>query len=75
LSGAVKEKKVTQSKMESILKEYDKLSDEDKSTAREYVDLILSAIEMGGDSTHIDAARKHVLRKKQEKHDKQDKTV
>ena len=67
LSLAVKEKKLTQKKMEYILTEYDKLRDDDKSKAREYVDQVLNAIEMGGDSTHIDAARRQVLRRQGER--------
>lgn len=64
LKGAVKEKKVTEKKMQSILAEYDKLRDEDKSKASEYAEQVLSAIEMGGDSSHIDAARKQVMKSK-----------
>lgn len=67
LSAAVKEKKVTPKKMEYILAEYNKLQDEDKAKAHEYVNQVLNAIEMGGDSTHIDVARKQVLREKREK--------
>src|SRR5687768_7374646 len=67
LSGAVKQKKLSSKKMEIILTEYDKLRDEDKIKAREYVDQVLSAIEMGGDSSHIDAARRQVMRKQVEK--------
>jgi hypothetical protein len=67
LAVAVREKKITQKKMEYILAEYDKLRDEDKTKAREYVDEVLNAIEMGGDSTHIDAARRLVLRRQGER--------
>lgn len=66
LSIAVKEKKVTPKKMQSILDEYEKLSDEDEIIAREYVNQILNAIEAGGDSTHIDVVRKQVLKAKKE---------
>jgi predicted solute-binding protein len=64
LSTAVKEKKVSMKKMESILQEYEKLHDEDKIIAREYLNQILNAIEMGGDSTHIDVVRRQILRTK-----------
>lgn len=62
LSVAVKERKLSQRKMEYILTEYEKVRVEDKSKARQYVTSILGAIEMGGDSTHIDAARREVLK-------------
>lgn len=67
LTAAVKERKLTQKKMEYILAEYDELRDDDKQKAREYFDQVLNAIEMGGDSTHIDVARKQVLRKQKTK--------
>ena len=67
LVRAVKEKKISEKKMENILTEYDKLRDEDKSKARQYVEQVVSAIEMGGDSTHIDVARKFVLRRQGQK--------
>ena len=63
LSGAVKEKRISPRKMENILAEYDKLRDEDKKVAHDYVNVVLNAIEMGGDSSHIDAARKQVLQR------------
>jgi hypothetical protein len=63
LSGAVKEKRISARKMENILAEYDKLRDEDKKVAHDYVNVVLTAIEMGGDSSHIDAARKQVLQR------------
>src|SRR5687768_5873021 len=61
LSAAVKENKISGEKMESILKEYDFVREEDKTKAREYLVQVLNAIEMGGDSSHIDVARKQVL--------------
>ena len=63
LTLAVKERKISQKKLENILIEYDKIRDDDKKKAQEYVELVLSAIEMGGDSSHIDAVRRQVLRK------------
>ena len=63
LTGAVKEKKISPKKMEKILAEYDKLREEDKKVANEYVNIVRNAIEMGGDSSHIDAARKQVLQR------------
>lgn len=62
LSLAVKEKKVTQKKLDTILLEYNTLWDDDKKKAREYVTQILNAIEMGGDSSHIDAVRRQMLK-------------
>lgn len=62
LDTAIKEKRLTVKKKEFILTEYRKLRDEDKVKAREYVDQIVSAVKMGGDSTHIDAARMQVIR-------------
>ena len=64
LSGAVKEKKLSQKKMENILQEYGKLRDEDREKAREYVLQVLNTIEMGGDSSHLEVVRKQVLEKK-----------
>ena len=60
LSGAVKEKKVSQRKMDSIMKEYETLQDRDKKISRKYVESILNALKMGGDSSHIDVVRKLV---------------
>lgn len=62
LSTAVKEKKVSQKKKEFILAEYEKIRNQDKTKAYEYAELIISAVKMGGDSTHIDAARAQILR-------------
>ena len=67
LSIAVKEKKLSPRKKDYILDEYDRLRDEDKSKAREYLKAVVNAVEMGGDSTHIDAARRQVINKKVEK--------
>jgi len=61
LSVAVKEKKISAKTREKIILEYDKLRDQDKEKARQYVLQIVSAVEMGGDSTHIEVARKQVL--------------
>ena len=58
LSGAVKENKVSQRKMNSIIKEYEMLRDRDRETSRKYVDGILNALKMGGDSSHIDVVRR-----------------
>lgn len=63
LSGAVKDQKISAEKMERILAEYDKLREEDKKIAHDYASVVLNAIEMGGDSSHIDAARKQMLRR------------
>ena len=63
LSGAVKEKKVSQRKMDSIMKEYETLRDRDREASRKYVDGILNALEMGGDSSHIDVVRRLVEEK------------
>ena len=49
--------------MENVLEEYQKLKDDDRKRASEYALQVLSAIEMGGDSTHIDAATKTVLKR------------
>ncbi len=62
LTTAVKEKKISPKKKEFILAEYDKIRDQDKAKAHEYAGQVITAIEMGGDSTHIDAARMQVLR-------------
>ena len=67
LSTAVKEKKLSAKKKEYILNEYDRLRDEDKSKARQYADGVVNAVEMGGDSTHIDAARRQVINQKVDK--------
>ena len=62
LTVAVKEKKISQKKVETILAEYDKIRDDDKKKAQEYVTQVLNAIEMGGDSSHIDAVRRQMLK-------------
>lgn len=62
LTVAVKEKKISQKKVETILTEYEKIRDDDKKKAQEYVTQVLNAIEMGGDSSHIDAARRQILK-------------
>ena len=61
LSAAVKEHKISPELKTSILKEYDLVRDEDRTKAREYVVQVLNAIEMGGDSSHIDVARRQVV--------------
>jgi hypothetical protein len=61
LTSAVKEKKISQKKMVSILREYDMLRDDDNKKAREYAVQVLNAIEMGGDSSHIDVVRRQVV--------------
>ena len=61
LSAAVKENKISEKQKESILKEYDFVQEEDRGKAREYVVHVINAIEMGGDSSHIDVARKQVV--------------
>ncbi len=66
LSSAVKQKKVSQNKMQSVIAEYEKLREEDATSAREYAINILTAIEAGGDSTHIDALRRELFRKRNE---------
>ena len=58
LSLAVKEKKLSEKKKGIILNEYEILRDRDKAKARTYVEYVIKAIEMGGDSTHIDAVRR-----------------
>lgn len=62
LSTAVKEKKVSERKRQALLNEYENLSRHDAEKARRFVESILNAIEMGGDSTHIDVARQQVLK-------------
>lgn len=64
LTVAVKEKKITQEKVETILAEYENIRDDDKKKAQEYVTQVLSAIQMGGDSSHIDAVRRQILKTK-----------
>lgn len=61
LSGAVREKKLSQKMMDNMLGEYNKLVDDDKVKAREYVKQVLNAIEMGADSSHIDVIRHQVV--------------
>ena len=58
LSIAVKEKKLSEKKKNIILREYEILKDEDREKARTYVEMVERAVEMGGDSTHIDTVRK-----------------
>lgn len=64
LRGAVKEHKLTEKKMQSILTELGQLRDEDKARAREYAEQVLTAIKMGGDSSHIDAVRRQLMKTK-----------
>src|SRR5688500_13470426 len=61
LSGAVKQKKVSQRKMDSIMKEYDMLREKDRDISRKYVEGIFNALEMGGDSSHVDVVRRLVV--------------
>lgn len=67
LTGAVKDQKISAQKMDKILAEYHKLREEDEKVAHDYANVVLNAIEMGGDSSHIDAACKQVLRRVKEK--------
>lgn len=53
--------------MDAILAEYNNLREDDKKKAQEYVLQVLSAIEMGGDSSHIDAVRRQILKSKSSK--------
>lgn len=62
LSAAVKDKRLSVKKMEVILEEYDSLRGEDRDKARVYVDQIKTAVEVGGDSTHIDVVRRMILK-------------
>ena len=62
LSAAVKERKLSAQKMDTILKEYDEVREKDRDKAREYVLQVINAIDMGGDSTHIDVARRSVVK-------------
>lgn len=64
LSGAVKEQKISQKRMVRILSEYDMLQEEDKENAREYALKIISTIELGGDSSHIDVIRTQFVKRK-----------
>jgi hypothetical protein len=70
LSAAVKENKISQNKMETILKEFETLRDEDKEQAREYAVKVVSALEMGGDSSHLDVVRRQVVRGKAQRQSK-----
>lgn len=58
LSVAVKENKLSEKKKEIILKEYEILRKEYPERAKIYVDQVVKAVEMGGDSSHIDAVRR-----------------
>lgn len=60
LSAAVREEKISRRKMESVLKEYEVLSEQDDEKARVYATKIIEAIEMGADSSHIDVIRRHL---------------
>ena len=62
LMKAVKDEKLSSEKMENILREYDRVRDHDPEKAREYGHQVIKAIEMGGDSSHIDVARRSVSR-------------
>jgi hypothetical protein len=62
LTGAVKERKISPRKMQRILAEYDEVREKDRDKAREYMLQVINAIEMGGDSTHIDVARSQVVK-------------
>ena len=66
LTTAVKEKKLSREKMENILSEYELLRQDNKEKAREYAERIVTAIEMGADSSHIDVVRKRVRGKVKE---------
>ena len=61
LTSAVKDRKLSEKKKQSILAEYNRLMEQDRAKAHQYVETILNAIQMGGDSTHIDVARKQLL--------------
>lgn len=58
LTVAVEEKKISHQAKEQILAEYKLLREEDKAKAREFAAQIVSALEMGADSSHIDVLRK-----------------
>jgi uncharacterized protein with FMN-binding domain len=60
LSAAVREEKISRKKMESVLKEYEVLREQDDEKAREYATKVIEAIEMGADSSHIDVVRRQV---------------
>ena len=61
LSGAVRDNKISQKKMDSILKEYKLLVDQDQDKARKYALDVISVIDMGGDSSHIDVVRTRLI--------------
>jgi hypothetical protein len=60
LSAAVREDKISRKKMESVLKEYEALREQDGKKAHEYAMKVIEAIEMGADSSHIDVVRRQV---------------
>ena len=60
LAVAVKEKRVSREKMDAILREYEMLLEKNQESARKYVLQIVSAIEMGADSSHIDVVRRQI---------------
>jgi hypothetical protein len=61
LAAAVKDRKISEKKMQNILKEHEMLRDQDHDKAKEYVLQLMNAIKMGGDSTHIDVVRRQIL--------------
>jgi hypothetical protein len=64
LVAAVKDQKVSEKKMQDILREEAQLRDEDRVKANDYALKILNVLEMGGDSSHLDVIRKQILTNK-----------
>ncbi len=63
LSSAVADEKLSPRDQDAILEEYSALRDENKKKASEYAEQIVTAIELGADSSHIDVVRRQFVKK------------
>jgi uncharacterized protein (DUF2225 family) len=62
LNGAVKDEKLSSKGMAEILREYSELREDDGDRAERYRLKVMNIIKMGGDSSHIDVARRQIFK-------------
>jgi hypothetical protein len=62
LLGAVKDEKLSEKEMTEILREYSELREMDGDKGEAYRMKVMNIIKMGGDSSHIEVARRQLFK-------------
>jgi hypothetical protein len=65
-----KDRKISEKKSQVILKEYDSLQKADSDKSKLYSTQLLTIIKYGGDSSHLDQARRQILKAKKSNNSK-----